>query len=179
MHIVVINAHVFVPTLFVNEEQAQISRRRGPLGSTDIPSAAESFHVGRDTASEVWVSLGLDCWEAETEMKVITYLIISDMLSTGFARFTLFFPKYAQGSFPFEVRCVLGIDSKRAATGRTSAFPGNHFYCSSSESCCSRVHRLSQNLLFTGCTQDTHKRTCRRIHQSWHMTVACDKYEVT
>lgn len=93
MHIVVINAHVFSPVLFVNEEQAQISRLRRPPGSTDIPSAAESFHVGRDTASEVWVSLGLDCWGAETEMKIITYLIIFDMLSTGFARFTFFFPK--------------------------------------------------------------------------------------
>lgn len=82
----------FFPILFVNEEQAQISWRRGPPGSTDIPSAAESFHVGRDTASEVWVSLGFDCWGAETEMKIITDQIIFDMLSTGFAQFTLFSP---------------------------------------------------------------------------------------
>lgn len=49
-----------VCAVLVLKEEAQVSRLGGALGSTDIPSAAESYHVGGGAASEVW-SLGLDC----------------------------------------------------------------------------------------------------------------------
>lgn len=77
-----------VCAILVLKEEAQVSRLRGALGSTDIPSAAESYHVGGGAASEVW-SLGLDC--GQTEIKIIAGLIVSDTLTIGFAPFFFFF----------------------------------------------------------------------------------------
>lgn len=94
--------------ILVLKEEAQVSRLRGALGSTDIPSAAESYHVGGGAASEVW-SLGLDC--GQTEIKIIAGLIVSDTLTIGFATFFFFFLFFCEKKknptlvtlFPFKV----------------------------------------------------------------------------
>lgn len=43
-----------VCVILVLEEEAQVSRLSAALGSTDVPPAAESDHVGGGAASEVW-----------------------------------------------------------------------------------------------------------------------------
>ena len=58
---------MFFASLFVNIEQAEVSGLGEVLESADIPSAAESLHVGGDTASDAWASLREDCRETERE----------------------------------------------------------------------------------------------------------------